>query len=253
MIKFFRNIRKSLLMENKTSKYLKYAIGEIVLVVIGILIALQLNNLNDDIKNATEETFILNNLNDNLASALNQSQSHIDSEQANATRLKRVLGLSENGVERDLDTISDATFSRAIWSIGPDIPILNAYTNLKNSNQLGLIKNQLIKEKFTLVERSLEELKGMINDRLIVHQTRIDNIAENDINFVRLLKSEFPDMDISNETVNDYSAILQDQRIRNLLAIKLRMTIDVIEDRQTLQKEIADLQELIQKELNKKI
>ena len=43
MIKFFRNIRKNLLMENKTSKYLKYAIGEIILVVIGILIAIQLN------------------------------------------------------------------------------------------------------------------------------------------------------------------------------------------------------------------
>jgi len=45
MIKFFRNIRQNLIMENKTGKYLKYAIGEIVLVVIGILIALQLNNL----------------------------------------------------------------------------------------------------------------------------------------------------------------------------------------------------------------
>ena len=47
MIKFFRHIRKNLLMENKTSKYFKYAIGEIVLVVIGILIALQINNWND--------------------------------------------------------------------------------------------------------------------------------------------------------------------------------------------------------------
>ena len=47
MIKFFRHIRKSLLMENKTSKYFKYAIGEIVLVVIGILIALQVNNWNE--------------------------------------------------------------------------------------------------------------------------------------------------------------------------------------------------------------
>ena len=55
MIKFFRQIRKSLLMENKTSKpartnqsgrYFKYAIGEIVLVVIGILIALSINNWN---------------------------------------------------------------------------------------------------------------------------------------------------------------------------------------------------------------
>lgn len=47
MIKFFRHIRKSLLMENKTSKYIKYAIGEIVLVVIGILLALQVNNWNE--------------------------------------------------------------------------------------------------------------------------------------------------------------------------------------------------------------
>ena len=39
MIKFFRNIRQNLIMENKTSKYFKYAIGEIVLVVIGILLA----------------------------------------------------------------------------------------------------------------------------------------------------------------------------------------------------------------------
>ena len=43
MIKFFRHIRQSLIMENKTGKYFKYAIGEIILVVIGILIALQLN------------------------------------------------------------------------------------------------------------------------------------------------------------------------------------------------------------------
>ena len=47
MIKFFRNIRKTLMTEGKTSKYLKYAIGEIVLVVIGILIALQINNWNE--------------------------------------------------------------------------------------------------------------------------------------------------------------------------------------------------------------
>ena len=43
MIKFFRHIRQNLIMENKTTKYFKYAIGEIILVVIGILIALQLN------------------------------------------------------------------------------------------------------------------------------------------------------------------------------------------------------------------
>ena len=46
MIKFFRHIRQQLVMENKTSKYFKYAIGEILLVVIGILIALQINTWN---------------------------------------------------------------------------------------------------------------------------------------------------------------------------------------------------------------
>jgi len=47
MIKFFRKIRQNLIMENKTGKYLKYAIGEIILVVIGILIALSINNSNE--------------------------------------------------------------------------------------------------------------------------------------------------------------------------------------------------------------
>jgi len=51
MIKFFRTIRKDLLQKNKSGKYLKYAIGEIVLVVIGILIALQINTWNEERKN----------------------------------------------------------------------------------------------------------------------------------------------------------------------------------------------------------
>jgi hypothetical protein len=47
MIKFFRKVRQNLLLEGKTGKYFKYAVGEIILVVIGILIALQINNWNE--------------------------------------------------------------------------------------------------------------------------------------------------------------------------------------------------------------
>ena len=54
MIKFFKKIRQNLLMENKTGKYFKYAIGEIILVVIGILIALQINNWNTNKANENE-------------------------------------------------------------------------------------------------------------------------------------------------------------------------------------------------------
>ena len=50
MLRFFRHIRQSLLQENKISKYLLYALGEILLVVIGILIAMQINNWKEERK-----------------------------------------------------------------------------------------------------------------------------------------------------------------------------------------------------------
>ena len=64
MIKFFRKIRQNLIMQNKKSKYFKYAIGEIILVVIGILIALQINNWNENRKEIYNEAKILKTLND---------------------------------------------------------------------------------------------------------------------------------------------------------------------------------------------
>jgi hypothetical protein len=66
MIKFFRKIRQNLLMENKTGKYFKYAIGEIVLVVIGILIALQINNWNEERKSIQNGREILMDIRENV-------------------------------------------------------------------------------------------------------------------------------------------------------------------------------------------
>ena len=63
MIKFFRHIRKDLMETGKTIKYLKYAIGEIVLVVIGILIALSINTRNQDRINQIEKKEMLSKLN----------------------------------------------------------------------------------------------------------------------------------------------------------------------------------------------
>ena len=67
MIKFFRKIRYNLMEQNKTGKYFKYAIGEIVLVVIGILIALSINNWNEkqksDVKTQDYYVQLLDDLN----------------------------------------------------------------------------------------------------------------------------------------------------------------------------------------------
>ena len=62
MIKFFRKIRQKMLTENKFSKYMIYAIGEIILVVIGILIALSINNWNEERKESLIEQNYLRRL-----------------------------------------------------------------------------------------------------------------------------------------------------------------------------------------------
>lgn len=67
MLKFFRKIRQNTLSEGKTGKYLKYAIGEIILVVVGILIALQINNWNDNRKAEKIELTYLIRLKNDLA------------------------------------------------------------------------------------------------------------------------------------------------------------------------------------------
>ena len=66
MIRIFRNIRQQLVAENKVMAYLRYAIGEIILVVIGILIALQVNNWNEKRKDANFENEILSLIDQNL-------------------------------------------------------------------------------------------------------------------------------------------------------------------------------------------
>ena len=87
MIKFFRRIRKQLLYQNRFSKYLIYAIGEIVLVVIGILIALSINNWNENKKDSVLEHELLTN----LVATLEQNRSLITS------RLRSINGYQESG------------------------------------------------------------------------------------------------------------------------------------------------------------
>ena len=77
MINFFRKIRQKLLSESKFGKYLIYAIGEIVLVVIGILIALQINNANEFKKTRDKEIVLLHEMKSNLQADLKDLEYNI--------------------------------------------------------------------------------------------------------------------------------------------------------------------------------
>lgn len=250
MIKFFRQIRQSMLMENKTSHYLRYAIGEIVLVVVGILIALQINNWNDNRKDSIQEKVVLGSLLENLYQTKTQSELLIYEEYTLKKRLMRILGVTSIENSTDNEIIPDSIFKAAVWDLQSDQPTFNAYSNLKNTNKLSLIKNKKLLEKFTDLEFSLNKLNDILEDRLSVHQIRIDDILENDVNFIPLLKSNVPEITIGKEIPNDYTELLKIKRVRNLLGMKLSFTQDVIDRRENLDKEIVALISLLKNELH---
>ena len=78
MIKIFRKIRQNLLLDGKTGKYFKYAIGEILLVVIGILIALNINNWNEQKKNEAKIVNILEEIQNDILLDLIQANRMFD-------------------------------------------------------------------------------------------------------------------------------------------------------------------------------
>jgi len=251
MIKFFRNIRQNLIMGNSnTGKYFKYAIGEIILVVIGILIALQINNWNEYRKANIEENAILKSLYENLKLAKQQSEDLIIDERELKQNLISMLVINSDTIEIKKSKVPDSIFKKAVWDLQSDLPIVNAYFNLKNTNKLSLISNKNINEKFTNFEFRLNKLNAGLEDRLSVHQIRIDDILEKDINFVLLVKSSIPNLNTENEIADNYGKILNNKRIRNLLAMKLDLTQDVINYRLALDKEIEDLISLIDADIN---
>ena len=98
MIKFFRKIRQNLLMENKFSKYLIYAIGEIILVVIGILIALSINTWNENKKNKIKEIKSLTELRKDLVQNLNDINGNISNLQICKNSNNTILNHFENKI-----------------------------------------------------------------------------------------------------------------------------------------------------------
>jgi len=126
MIKFFRKIRQKLLSENKFSKYLLYAVGEIILVVIGILIALSINNWNENLKSKKEEISVLKEL--------------LSDSKTNLLSLEEDIFLNQRAINSNM-LISDLLINKRPYNDSLDIHFGNIQYNTQFTLNTGGYEN----------------------------------------------------------------------------------------------------------------
>jgi len=206
MIPFFRKIRKKLADDNKPIKYLRYAIGEIVLVVIGILIALSINNWNESRKYKNLEIATLIEIQKGLNQALNENER---AEKANLRTLKSYEILLEH-FEKKLPYSKslNVNFSSLMAWQEPDFNY--AGFELFKSRGPDLISNDSIKIK--LLDIYEEKIQYLVND----HNKTEWNY--NNTVMTPFYTNNF-EIDLRNKTAipNDYTKLMNNQQFKNKL------------------------------------
>lgn len=157
-MKIFRNIRNKLLQNGRIKQYLKYAIGEIILVVLGILIALQINNWNQNrIKNATEQTYLLG-LKEEFQVSKSKLEELININKENYSGAQKILELmsSKN------DSIDETFFSSLLYQTLSNDIAFNSNNSLlsemTNSGNLKNLTNTQLRKELTNWISTLEDI-----------------------------------------------------------------------------------------------
>ena len=150
MIKLFRQIRQKLLIENKFSKYLLYAIGEIILVVIGILIALSINNWNDNRKDRLAEKSLYKTLIKSLETDLTDVKDKyviIDS-----AIIAQKIFITES-FEEVASRFTDKELINLIYKVGNTsksfVPNVSLYNKISQNKQIDLVQSEELQMKIT--------------------------------------------------------------------------------------------------------
>jgi hypothetical protein len=167
MIKFFKKIRQNLLMENKTGKYFKYAIGEIILVVIGILIALQINNWNDYRKERNEEKIILVAL---LQEFKNSKVSLIETIERNNQRfnsLKELLNHTGSHWDNTLTRQKSDYLMRPFVAVTTADISTSTLDQLLNTGRIQIIQNDSLQQLLANWNKELKDHKLETEDLLL--------------------------------------------------------------------------------------
>ena len=152
-----------MLTENKFGKYLIYAIGEIILVVIGILIALQINSKKEEINNRITEQSILNNLNEDF----NKNQQEIDvlifannKYYHNLEKFIEILKTTPKGTKFNvIDTLAMAAIAAPTY-----IPTTSTIDVIISTGNIDLIKNEELKNLISQFKREVSDLSEDEND-----------------------------------------------------------------------------------------
>jgi hypothetical protein len=155
MIKFFRKTRQNMVNENKVSKYLLYAIGEIILVVIGILIALNINNANEKRISNTKITNILKEIKNDLSKDISSSIGVFDQFMIEDSIQDLILNNKHTYEDYKTGIIPILGFNRNDF-----ITLTNGYENLMRN-----IDN---------LPKKYESLLDELNNLYVVHKTDID-------------------------------------------------------------------------------
>ncbi|MFL0352223.1 DUF6090 family protein [Xanthomarina sp. GH4-25] len=177
MLKFFRRIRQNLLIQNKTSKYFKYAIGEIVLVVIGILIALQINNWNEERKRANQENVILQSLKSDFKESEKRLQHTLMMQKNALSRSISLISIYEDKIPMPINDSIKMFVEYGAFSWYRAELVTGAYDALINTGDSDLIKNgelnRLLAEYFSILNAGFEDQETSM---FLLHRLQI--IAE---------------------------------------------------------------------------
>ncbi|RDK87028.1 DUF6090 family protein [Marinirhabdus gelatinilytica] len=202
MLKFFRRIRQRLLSENKFSKYLLYAIGEIILVVIGILIALQINNWNTK----AQETKTLNGYLNNIAENIKSDRKNLIA--IRAFRDSSIVGSAYFMALLKKERIDPKSASGYFTTYLRYSPILkesfkadvSGFESLKNSGYLSRIQGQPIEQElfeyYSLVEK-LEDEETELNK--LMEAMQYDMYKNNVMQQLNMFRRQFASAELLNE------------------------------------------------------
>ena len=193
MIKFFRRIRQQLLTENKPalpagrfSKYLIYAIGEIILVVIGILIALAINNSNQNRVTKEKEQIYLAGLKNEFETSRLKLIQLIEVNRQNYEGAKEIIG----HMFMDTVSITEVQFSKLLFgSFASDIafnPNNSLLNEMINSGSLKDISNTELRKQLTNWISTLEDIARQENE-LGVHREKVVDIIRINENSIRTI------------------------------------------------------------------